>query len=45
MTSAPDFDPMALLALLNDHGVRYVVIGGFAAVAHGSPLPTAAGCP
>ncbi|MGA8296837.1 MAG: hypothetical protein WB770_07320, partial [Acidimicrobiales bacterium] len=34
------FDPLLLLATLNRHGVRYVVIGGFAATAHGSPLPT-----
>lgn len=37
----PDFDPIGILDQLNQHGVRYVVIGGFAAVAHGSPLPTA----
>ena len=36
----PVFDPVSLLATLNDHGVRYVVMGGFAAVAYGSPLPT-----
>lgn len=35
-----EFDPIALLDILNRHGVRYVVIGGFAAVAYGSPLPT-----
>jgi hypothetical protein len=34
------FDPIELLRTLNEHGVRYVVIGGFAAVAYGSPLPT-----
>jgi len=34
------FDPVQLLAVLNKHGVRYVVVGGFAALAHGSPLPT-----
>jgi predicted nucleotidyltransferase len=34
------FDPIGLLHVLNEHGVRYVVIGGFAAVAYGSPLPT-----
>lgn len=38
MTDA--FDPVRLLAVLNSHGVRYVVLGGFAAVAYGSPLPT-----
>jgi hypothetical protein len=34
------YDPEALLRTLNRHGVRYVVIGGVAAVAHGSALPT-----
>jgi hypothetical protein len=29
-----------IFACLNRHGVRYVVIGGLAAVLHGSPLPT-----
>jgi hypothetical protein len=29
-----------IFARLNRHGVRYVVIGGLAAVLHGSPLPT-----
>lgn len=38
--SAPEFDPVQLLATLNRHAVRFVVIGGFAAVAYGSPLPT-----
>lgn len=38
--SGPDFDPIRLLGLLNRHNVRYVVIGGFAAVAYGSSLPT-----
>lgn len=36
MTYRPD----ELLRMLNRHGVRYVVVGGTAAVAHGSPLPT-----
>jgi len=35
------FDPRPICRALNDHGVRYVVVGGFAAVLHGSPLPTA----
>lgn len=30
-----DFDPVAILATLNRHGVRYVVVGGFAVAAHG----------
>lgn len=34
------FDPEAICAALNDEGVRYVVIGGTAAVLHGSPRPT-----
>lgn len=34
------FDPVALLDVLNHSGVDYVVIGGFAATAYGSPLPT-----
>jgi hypothetical protein len=29
-----------LFACLNRHGVRYIVVGGLAAVLHGSPLPT-----
>jgi hypothetical protein len=35
-----EFDPERLLGTLVQHGVRFVVVGGFAAVAHGSPLPT-----
>jgi len=35
-----EFDPEALLAVLVAHDVRFVVVGGFAAVAYGSPLPT-----
>lgn len=33
-------DPDALFACLGRHGVQYVLIGGLAAVLHGSPLPT-----
>jgi HEAT repeat protein len=33
-------DPIAILEVLERHQVRYVVIGGLAAVIHGSPLPT-----
>jgi hypothetical protein len=33
-----DFD--RIIATLNEHGVRYVVIGGLAAIAQGSPFPT-----
>jgi hypothetical protein len=34
------FDPVEICAVLEDEGVRFVVLGGFAAVIHGSPLPT-----
>lgn len=34
------FDPERLLRTLNTHGVAYVLVGGFAAVAHGSSLLT-----
>jgi hypothetical protein len=36
----PEFRPERLLAALNRHGVRSVLIGGFAAVIHGSPYVT-----
>jgi hypothetical protein len=36
----PAFDPARALAVLNDFSVRYVVIGGIAAAAHGSPMLT-----
>jgi hypothetical protein len=35
-----DFDGQAILAVLAHHGVDYIVIGGFAAVAQGSPILT-----
>jgi len=35
-----EFSPGALLEVLLRHGVRFVVIGGMAALAHGSPFPT-----
>jgi hypothetical protein len=34
------FDPVLLLRKLNDFSVRYIVIGGIAAVAYGSPSVT-----
>jgi hypothetical protein len=34
------FDPVAICSVLSEHGVKYVVLGGFAAVIHGSPVPT-----
>ena len=36
----PPYDASAIVATLQEHGVRFVVIGGVAAIAHGSPLPT-----
>lgn len=33
-------DPARLLRVLERHGVRYVLIGGQAAIVHGSPLTT-----
>jgi hypothetical protein len=35
-----EFRPEALLEVLGRHGVRYVLIGGFAGVIHGSPYVT-----
>lgn len=37
---ARELDLAALLTVLDQHGVDYVLIGGIAAVAHGSPFPT-----
>ncbi len=34
------FDPFRVLAALRAHGVRYVLVGGLAAAAHGSPANT-----
>jgi hypothetical protein len=34
------FEPLEALRVLNAHGVRYVLIGGFAAVIRGSPVIT-----
>lgn len=36
----PELDLGRLLAVLDRHEVSYVMIGGLAAVAHGSPFPT-----
>ena len=33
-------NPVSILSALERHDVAYVVIGGVAAIAHGSPLPT-----
>ena len=38
--SCMTFDPEHLLQVLNRHRVSYVIVGGLAAVAHGSTLPT-----
>ena len=41
MTSRPAaFDPLRAIRALNDHGVRFVLIGGFSARLHGSPSVT-----
>ena len=37
---ATGFDGVAILEVLRRHGVQFVLIGGFAAAAQGSPLPT-----
>ncbi|MCU1360564.1 MAG: hypothetical protein JWN99_1853, partial [Ilumatobacteraceae bacterium] len=34
------FDPVGICAILNEEAVDYVIVGGFAAVVHGSSLPT-----
>jgi len=36
----PELAPEEILRVLAEHGVRYVLIGGFAAVIHGSPYVT-----
>jgi hypothetical protein len=36
----PEFSPESILGVLEKHGVRSVLIGGFAAVIHGSPYVT-----
>jgi hypothetical protein len=36
----PELDPEAMLDVFRRHDVRFVVIGGFAAVIHGSPYVT-----
>lgn len=34
------FDPVEICSVLTEEGVEFVVLGGFAAIIHGSPLPT-----
>lgn len=38
--SDQDFEPWEILRILNEEDVHYVLIGGLAAVLHGSSLPT-----
>ena len=40
MPAAPDFDVDAILEVLVRHRVDFIVIGGFAAITQGSPIPT-----
>ena len=40
MSVRPDFQPEAVIRLLGAHGVRWVLVGGLAAVTHGAPLVT-----
>ena len=40
MAAPPDYRPDRAVRLLGRHGVRYVLIGGLAAVTHGAPLVT-----
>ena len=35
----PGFNPAAIVAALNRHQVRYVIIGAFAAIAQRAPIP------
>jgi hypothetical protein len=41
MSAEPGFEPEAILRVLNDHNVDYVVVGGFAVAAHGVIRATA----
>lgn len=41
MAADATFDPESILRVLNDHGVRYVVVGGLAVAAHGVIRATA----
>ena len=40
MDPEPSFQPESVIRLLGRHRVRYVLIGGLAAVTHGAPLVT-----
>lgn len=37
---SPELDAAAIVSVLERHGVEYVLIGGLAAIVHGSPFPT-----
>ncbi len=39
----PELDPGAIVAILNRHAVRYIVIGGIAAQIHDLPIPATVG--
>ena len=40
MSARADFQPEAVIRLLGRHRVRWVLIGGLAAITHGAPLVT-----
>jgi hypothetical protein len=40
MGDSKEFDPFAMCSILNQEGVDYVVLGGFAAILRGSPVTT-----
>ncbi len=40
VTELPELDGGAILSVLDRHKVAFVLIGGFAAIVHGSPFPT-----
>ena len=40
MTRRAEFEPEAIIRLLGRHRVRWVLIGGLAAITHGAPLVT-----
>lgn len=40
MDRSPEFQPESVIRLLGRHEVRYVLIGGLAAITHGAPLVT-----
>ena len=40
MDRATEFQPESVIRLLGRHGIRYVLIGGLAAVTYGAPLVT-----